>query len=256
MLENEINKEYLNLNDEKLIELSLNKEQLAEIRKENIDAVMFRSKCRYQDLGVKASRYFFNLENRNYTNKVMTKLVDGDGAEYTETKDILNYQHNFYEQLYDNVNIIEDNPIESLIGENLTKLSSSESDSLEGKISLHELSEALKNMKNEKSPGMDGFTVEFFLFFWIDLGFFVLRSINYGYQSGFLSITQKQGIITCLPKPNKSRHLLKNWRPISLLNVVYKMASAVIANRLKTVLDKRISEGKKVLLQGDLLQKM
>ena len=146
----------------------------------------------------------------------MTKLVNGDGAKYTETKDILNYQHNFYEQLYDNVNIIEDNPIESLIGENLTKLSSSESDSLEGEISLHELSEALKNMKNEKSPGMYGFTVELFLFFWIDLGFFVLRSINYGNQCGSLSITQKQGIITCLPKPNKSRHLLKNWRPISL----------------------------------------
>ena len=105
-------------------------------------------------------------------------------------------------------------------------------------------------MKNEKSPGMDGFTVEFFQLFWIDLGFFVLRSINYGYQSGSLSITQKQGIITCLPKPNKSRHLLKNWRPISLFNVVYKMASAVIANRLKTVLHKLISEEQKGFIAG------
>ena len=77
-----------------------------------------------------------------------------------------------------------------------------------------------------------------------------MRSINYGYQSGSLSITQKQGNITCLPKPNKSRHLLKNWRPISLLNVVYKMASAVIANRLKTVLDKLISEEQKDFIAG------
>ena len=58
-------------------------------------------------------------------------------------------------------------------------------------------------MKNEKSPGLDGFTVEFFKFFWIDIGVFVLRSINYGYIKGSLSVTQKQGIITCLPKPNK-----------------------------------------------------
>ena len=72
-----------------------------------------------------------------------------------------------------------------------------------------ELTKALKNMKNEKSPGLDGFTVEFFKFFWIDIGVFVLRSINYGYITGPLSVTQKQGIITCLPKPNKCRYNLK-----------------------------------------------
>ena len=58
-------------------------------------------------------------------------------------------------------------------------------------------------MRNEKSPGLDGFTVEFIKFFWIDIGVFVLRSINYGYRTGSLSVIQKQGIITCLPKPNK-----------------------------------------------------
>ena len=74
-------------------------------------------------------------------------------------------------------------------------------------------------MKNEKSPGLDGFTVKFFNFFVLtDLKFFILRSINYGNHTGSLSVTQKQGVITCLPKPNKSRHYLKNWRPISLLN--------------------------------------
>ena len=65
-------------------------------------------------------------------------------------------------------------------------------------------------MKNEKSPGLDGFTVEFFKFFWIDIGVFVLRSINYGYRKSSLLVTPKQGIITCLPKPNKCRHNLKN----------------------------------------------
>ena len=74
-------------------------------------------------------------------------------------------------------------------------------------------------MKNEKSPGLDGFTVEFFKFFWIDIGVFVLRSINYGYGTGSLSVAPKQCIITCLPKPNKCRYNLKTWRPISLLNV-------------------------------------
>lgn len=105
-------------------------------------------------------------------------------------------------------------------------------------------------MKNNKSPGLDGYTVEFFKFFGVDLGYFIMRSLNYGYRIGSLSITQKQGVITCVPKPNKSRFSLKNWRPISLLNVIYKIASSVIANRLKLVLHNLIHEDQKGFISG------
>ena len=60
---------------------------------------MMRSRSRYQDLGEKPTKYFFNLENRNYVNKVMTKLIDEDGIEYTETKDVLNCQQRFYKKI-------------------------------------------------------------------------------------------------------------------------------------------------------------
>ena len=173
-------------------------------------AVMLRSKCRYMDLGGKPTDYFFSLETRNYTSKVINKLIDED-IEYTKTKYVLNCQKQFYEKLYDNVNEInDDTPIENIIGENETKLSDAEAEAIEGEITYAELAKALKNMKNEKSPGLDGYTVEFFKFFWIDIGVFVLRSINYGYRTGLLSVTQKQCIITCLPKPNKCRYNLKS----------------------------------------------
>ena len=84
-------------------------------------------------------------------------------------------------------------------------------------------------MKNSKTPGNYGFTAEFFKLFWVDLGEYILKSVNYAYRHGMLSVTQTQGIITCLPKPNNARDFLKNWRPISLLNVIYKMMSAAIA---------------------------
>ena len=129
-------------------------------------------------------------------------------------------------------------------------MSDEKSASLEEEISYTEIASALKNMKNNKSPGLDGFTEEFFKFFWVDIGAFILRSINYGYRNGSLSVTQKQGLITCLPEPNKARLSLKNWRPIPFLNVVYKLASPVIANRVKQTLQDIIHENQKGFIAG------
>ena len=70
---------------------------------------------------------------------------------------------------------------------------------------------------------------------------------------------QKDGIITCIPKQNKDRQLLKNWRPISLLNCSYKVASACLANRLKKVLPYYIlvlARIKQVLSQAVILAKI
>ena len=86
------------------------------------------------------------------------------------------------------------------------------------------------------------FQLIFLKVFWKQLGFFVLRSINNGYSTGQLSTTQKQGIITCIPKDDKLKKFLKNWRPLTLLDTVYKIASGTIANRIKLVLDKSISK--------------
>ena len=62
-----------------------------------------------------------------------------------------------------------------------------------------------------KMPGSDGYSAVFFKFFWKDLQVFIVYSLNYEYDIGELSVTQKLGIITCLPKGNKPRHLLKNY---------------------------------------------
>ena len=70
--------------------------------------------------------------------------------------------------------------------------------SLEGEINVNEASKVLQKMNNNKS--------------WIDLKSFVVNSINFGSLLGELSVTQKQGIITCLPKDNKPRHYATIYR--------------------------------------------
>ena len=73
---------------------------------------------------------------------------------------------------------------------------------------------------------------------------FVVKSINFGFSLGALSQTQREGIITCIPKGSKCRKYIKNWRPISLLNISYKIASGCIANRVKTILPSITSDHK------------
>ena len=85
------------------------------------------------DLGEKPTHYFFNLKNRNYTSKVINKLIYDD-IEYTKTNEVLNCHKQFYEKLYDNVNELDKyTPIENIIGEKDTKLSEAEAQKIEGK---------------------------------------------------------------------------------------------------------------------------
>ena len=65
-----------------------------------------------------------------------------------------------------------------------------------------------------------------------------------------MSTSMRQAIITCIPKGKKDRKLIKNWRPISLLTVIYKLASTVIAERLKPYLNNIVSEPQSCFIHG------
>ena len=68
------------------------------------------------------------------------------------------------------------------------------------------------------------------------LGDVLLSCLNQNFESGVLTTTQRQAVITLLEKNGKDNRFLKNWRPISLLNVDLKVLSIVLANRIKNSL--------------------
>ena len=129
-------------------------------------------------------------------------------------------------------------------------MTDNQANNLEGLLTYTEITTTLKNMKNDKSPGSDGFTSNFFKVFWNKIGNFVVRAINCAFVKGEFSLTQKQGIITCIPKGDKPKQFLKNWRPITLLNTIYKLASGSIAKRLKSVLDILVSTDQTGFIAG------
>ena len=123
-------------------------------------------------------------------------------------------------------------------------------DNLGDSVTIHEISSVLKKMKYNKSPGIDGISAEFLKVFWGKLRHFVTNAINSCFHKGKLSTSLRQCLITCLPKENKDKLLLKNWKPISLLCVVYKLASGTLAERLKPTLNTIISRSQCGFLPG------
>ena len=77
-----------------------------------------------------------------------------------------------------------------------------------------------------------------------------MNSLNFAYETGNLSVTQKLGVIILLPKPEKDKRFLSNWRPISLLNQIYKILSGALAERLKPVLEHIIHPDQKGFVSG------
>jgi hypothetical protein len=104
-------------------------------------------------------------------------------------------------------------------------------------------------MKLNKSPGIDGLSVEFYKTFWTQINTHVVKSLNEGYMKGELSDTQKQGTLSLIHKKDDPLNL-DNWRPITLLNVDYKLAASALAQRLKLVLPKIIHTDQNGFVEG------
>ena len=199
---------------------------------------MFRAKCRWVENGERPTKYFFNLEKRNYNRKTISELRIQDDSTTCNVKQILDQIEDYFKELYTSENTSSQEEYDEFI-QHLTipRLSNEDRDSLEGPLTYEECKKVLDSFKNDKSPGEDGFTVEFYNFFYDLLGKDLLASFNEAYETNELTISQRRGIITLLPKEDGSLLELQNWRPITLLNVDCKIAAKAIAKlRIEVVL--------------------
>ena len=216
--------------------------------------VIIRSKVQWTEEGEKCTSYFLRLEKSNYNNKHITKLIDIDNNQITDPKTILEMEKNFYEKLYQAKSPPHDEYRESeasIFNElDLPQINENEKEKCDELLSDNELLKSIKAMKNGKSPGTEGLTSEFYKFFWIDLKNLLLDSLNYNLTTGLLSVEQRRGILTLIPKKDKNRMYLKNWRPLTLLNMDYKILAKTLANRLTKILPFLIDDDQTGYIQG------
>ena len=225
-LENRIKTLEQNLkNEEDFNAYNLCKLELENIYDKKAKGAKIHSKCEWCQHGEKLTKFFLNLEKQEAVNTTVRHLIDDD-KDITDLKEINACICKFYKNLFKkNVSKSDSEKKSFLDSIALPNLTSKSFDICESEITEKDLITALKSMPYGKSPGHDGLTKEFYEHFWDDLKFYFINSLKQSKIDGNLSISQRQAIIKLIAKKDRDKRFVKNWRPISLLNVNTKILS-------------------------------
>ena len=166
----------------------------------------------------------------------MNKILLQDG---TVTKDewvILQEQAKFYKKLYTK------NPDICFVMENHSgpRYSQEEQNQIDEPFQFEDFTRGMKAMARNKAPGNDGLPVEFYAVFWQKIGKCVWEAMLDSHRKGHLYKSARRGVISLIPKKNKNSLLIKNWRPLTLLNTDHKILTKMLTSRLKPYLEKVI----------------
>ena len=239
ILESQLQNNPNNSNEQLKTELNTKREALENLLKHEAEGAFVRSRVKYKLDGEKPSKLFCSLEKHNGVQRYVPQLLvennDGEEVLINEQKKVEAEIHKYYRTLFSNKDHPEANSIQSFLGassQTFPRLSESQKSSMEGKISLPEMTKYLKKCKNNVAPGSSGFTFDFFKFFWRDFKHFIIRAVDYAFENNRLSVSQSLGIISIIPKGEKDKRYLSNWRPLCLLNSLYKLISGTIAEFL------------------------
>ncbi|KAA8577775.1 hypothetical protein FQN60_005362, partial [Etheostoma spectabile] len=121
---------------------------------------------------------------------------------------------------------------------------------LDEPLSLGEITSCISQMQSNKTPGPDGYPVEFFKKFSAQLAPILLEVYNDSLERGVLPPTLNQALISLIVKKDKDPNLCGSYRPISLLNNDVKLLAKVLARRLETCLPSIISEDQTGFILG------
>ena len=237
--------------EDKLKEHEQAKSELEEIYNYITEGIILRSHAVWYEKGEKSSRYFLTLEKKQKSKSSIRKL-NVDGVEVEEQKQVLQCIHTFYRNLFKRTSNLTVRQCKAFINDsNLPVLTSELSNLCEGLLHSSECYQSLISMPSNKTPGNDGITKEFYVAFYQFIDKYFIDSANYSFPVGEeLSPSQKQAVMTLLEKKDKDKRLIKNWRPICLLNVNAKIISKVLATGLEKVISFLVTSDQTAYIPG------
>ena len=226
-------------------------DQLNEIIEQEIQGLVLRSLCEEYEQGEKCSNYFFSLEKYKAKQKTINRIKLSDGSYCSDSKKILEECRTFYKNLYSKNNNLDSSVYPQFFTRvPAPKLTAQQKNYCDAKISKDELLQTLKSFSKNKSPGLDGLSAEFYVTFWDQLKNTLLTVYENSFSTEILPECLRVGVITLIEKKGKDRHDIANWRPITLLNVDYKLLTKTLGQRLKMVLPNLIHKDQNGFLPG------
>ena len=217
------------------------KTKLDKIYDKKVEGLRIRSKRDWYEKGKKSTTFFLNLEKRHAIPNQVKSLVVNDEVVKEQT-DINKNLYSFYQKIFfKNSDISRQKVLQYLQDKNLPKLTDNQCVLCEKDITEEEPKHELNKMEINKYPENDGLAKGFYEVFWDHVKFLLLLLFKMAFLKKELSTSQKQAVIKLIEKKDCDKRFIKNWRPISLLNVDVKLISKILSNRIKNLLSNLIS---------------
>jgi hypothetical protein len=208
-----------------------------------------RARLRWNIKSDKVAKEFFRGVRKKAASSMITSLKDQHGTRVSDQVGLYQICTTFYQDLYreDEVSPAHELAMQALIDLVPHKFSSTAQQCLSQPLTSAELRVAAEAMVVGKSPGLDGFTIQFFTQMWELLGTEFTTMLQQAFDQGCLPGQMNNGLITLLHKGG-NREDLRNWKPITLLNIAYKILAKALQQRLQVLLPEVISEEQSAFL--------
>ena len=208
--------------------------QLKSLYIREMEGVKIRSRAKWLEEGERPTRYFFKLEQKKIQKSRINAIYDSNGVEVSSQSEIEKAHVDFYTKLFSQEPIDLDKQNDLLTSLD-SSLSPDQSAMCEGELTLNEITNAVNDLNLGKTPGPDGLSAEFYVKFWDLFGPYLIQVFNVCFHNLEMCDSMKVSHTRVVFKKGDAKNL-KNWRPISLLNVDYKICSKALSLRLAKVL--------------------